>query len=69
MARTPQKKGSAPAQSKKIFAIDEESRARGTSYCWVECHKDGYHLFGNDLGEMCEPTGIEADGFDADSPN
>jgi hypothetical protein len=55
MTCTPLKKRAKPAQSKKIFEIDEESEAGGTSCCWVERHKDGYHLFRSELGKMCGP--------------
>jgi hypothetical protein len=55
MVGASQKKGAATARSKAIFAIDEESSAGGTSYCWVERRKDGYYLFGNELGKMCGP--------------
>lgn len=39
----------------RIFAVDEESNAGGISFCWVERRKDGYYLFGNELGKMSGP--------------
>lgn len=42
-------------EPRHIFEIDEESDAGGVSYCWVEKRADGYHMFGNELGDMSGP--------------